>query len=127
MDRSLAAREDCIKMLKYHLSKTQHRMKQQVDKHRTDRTFEARDLVYARLHPYRQQSVACKTSNKLSAKFFGPFPILTRIGTMAYKLQLPETSRIHPVFHVSQLRKHVGDKPVQSPLPEVDEVGMIAC
>ena len=100
IDRSLAAREDCIKMLKYQLSKTQHRMKQQVDKHRTDRTFEARDLVYARLHPYRQQSVACKTSNKLSAKFFGPFPILTRIGTMAYKLQLPETSRIHPVFHV---------------------------
>jgi len=70
--------------------------------------------------------VAHRTSNKLSAKFFGLFLVLAKIGVVAYKLQLPEDSKIHPIFHISQLRKHVGARPIQSTLPEVDEVGMIA-
>ena len=101
-------------------------MKQQADKHRTEKEFDEGDLVYVKLQPYRQQSVARRTSHKLAAKFFGPFPIVSRIGTVAYRLQLPVTSKIHPVFHVSQLRKHVGTRPVQSTLPEVDGAGLIA-
>jgi len=45
---------------------------------------------------------------------------------MAYKLELPTTSRVHPVFHVSCLNKVVGDKLlVQTILPELDEEGKI--
>jgi len=41
---------------------------------------------------------------------------------MAYKLKFPATSRVHPVFHVSCLKKVIGDKlPVQTILPELDE------
>ena len=52
IDRSLRAREDCINML-IHLSNAQLRMKQQVDKRRTDRTYAVGDLVYVKLQPYR--------------------------------------------------------------------------
>jgi hypothetical protein len=51
---------------------------------------------------------------------------LQKIGTMAYKLELPASSRVHPVFHVSCLNKVIGDKiPVQTILPELDEDGKI--
>ena len=47
---------------------------------------------------------------KLSPRYVGPFQILDRVGTLAYRIALPpEYARIHNVFHVSQLRKYVAD------------------
>jgi hypothetical protein len=42
--------------------------------------------------------------------YYGPFRILEKIGQATYKLQLPTTTDIHPIFHVSQLKKHLGPK-----------------
>ena len=42
---------------------------------------------------------------KFSPRYCGPFTILKRVGQVAYKLELPEHSKVHPVFHVSRLRK----------------------
>ncbi|GAU50876.1 hypothetical protein TSUD_411060 [Trifolium subterraneum] len=65
-------------------------------------------FVYVRLRPYRQQSVSSHTYTKLSKRFYGPFEILERIGPVAYHLQLPPQSKIHPVFHCSLLKLHHG-------------------
>jgi hypothetical protein len=60
--------------------------------------------------------------NKLSPNSYGPYKVLQKIGTMAYKLELSASSRVHPVFHVSCLKKVIGDKiPVQTILLELDE------
>jgi len=67
-----------------------------------------------------------KKDNKLPPNFYGPYKVLQNIGTMAYKLELPATSRVHPVFHVSCLKKVIGEKlPVQTILLELDEEGKI--
>jgi len=47
---------------------------------------------------------------KLSPRFIGPFEVLRRIGEVAFELALPPNlSSVHPVFHVSMLRKYIGD------------------
>ena len=65
-----------------------------------------------------------KKDYKLSPKYYGPYKVSQKIGTMAYKLELPAASRLHPVFHISCLKNVIGDKLlVQTILPELDEEG----
>jgi len=58
-----------------------------------------------------QTSVATRTSNKLSFRYFGPYEIESKVGPVAYKLKLPAHSAVHPVFHVSLLKKAIGMLP----------------
>lgn len=119
VDRSLVAREATIQMLKKNLGQAQLRMKQYADAHRSEREFNVGDWVYLRLQPYRQASVHNRSNHKLSAKFYGPYPVLAKVGPVAYTLQLPSTSTVHPTFHVSMLKKHHGIFPHTLPaLPD---------
>jgi hypothetical protein len=44
-----------------------------------------------------------RPSNKLDCKYYGPFPIIARIGTHAFRLKLPPVLRIHDVVHIVTL------------------------
>ena len=92
-------------LLRQHLLRAQQRMKKQADRHRTERSFAVGDEVFLKLQPYVQTSLAPRSSQKLSFKFFGPYKIIARVGAVAYKLDLPPTSKIHNVVHVSQLKQ----------------------
>ncbi|GKC65754.1 retrotransposable element Tf2 [Tanacetum coccineum] len=127
VDRSLIAREQAIEVMKFHLSRAQNRMKQQVDKNRSKRDFEVGSWVLLKLQPHRQVSIRQGKQNKFSSKYFGPFQVLAKVGSVAYKLKLPVESHIHDVFHVSQLKKVHGDHHLNVPivLPHVNKEGLL--
>ena len=71
--------------------------------------FEVSDHISLKAIPKRR-GVRFGKHEKLSPRFFGPFEILERIGTVAYRLALsPSMSGVHEVFHVFMLRKYILD------------------
>jgi hypothetical protein len=71
----------------------QNHMKLQADQHHSERSFEVGDWVFLRLQPYKQMFLnQAKKDNKLSPKYYGPYMVLQKIGTMAYKLELTSSS-----------------------------------
>lgn len=120
----LQSRQAMTKLLKDNLISAHNRMKKCVDLKRSDRVFEVGDMVYLKLQPFRQNSVSLRRNLKLSAKYYGPYRVLERIGSVAYKIELPDSSRVHPIFHVSLLKKCIGRKHVPvADLPATREDG----
>jgi hypothetical protein len=118
----LADCELMTEVIRQHLNRAKQRMKKQADMHRSERQFQLNDLVYVKIQPYVQSSLAQRSNQKLSFKFFGPYRILERIGSVAYCLELPVSSSVHPVFHVSQLKKSVGAQHSVTAVPPSDAV-----
>jgi hypothetical protein len=109
--------------LKQRLESAQNRMKIQADKNRVDKEFTVGDKVLLKLQPYTHSSVASRPFPKLSYKYFGPYTVMERIGQVAYKLELPSDSHIHPVFHISQLKPYRPDyTPIFSTLPMLTDL-----
>ena len=91
-------------------------MKQYANKRRSDQEFEEGEKVYLKLRYPRLKAFNQGSVSKLSPWYFGPFNIAERIGKVAYKLQLPEGTNIHPVFHLSLLKRSTGAELVDTVL-----------
>ena len=112
VEAMLKERDLALNALKENLSIAQNRMKKMADTKRRELKFKVGDEVYLKLKPYRQRSLACKRSEKLAPKFYGPYKIIEEIGEVAYRLQLPPEDVIHNVFHISQLKLKLGSQQV---------------
>lgn len=87
------------------------------------REFQIRNLVYLKLQPYRQHSIRKMCNQKLSPRYFRPYPITAKRSKVAYTLLLPNDARIHPTFHASQLKKQIKIAPSSTTLPPADSEG----
>ena len=126
MENLLQQREWTLVTLKDNLARAQNHMNQLADQHQSKRSFVVDELVLIWLQPYKHTCLKVQSHKKLVPKFYGPYQILQCIVAVAYKLALPTSSKIHPVFHVSCLKKVVGPNcQVQSTLPELTEEGSI--
>jgi hypothetical protein len=88
------------------------------NKRRQPLAFKVGNQVYLRVSPMKGMK-RFGVKEKLAPRYIGPFPILKKYGTVAYKLDLqPSLAGVHDIFHVSQLKKYL-KAPMDIVLPEV--------
>ncbi|GJR52626.1 putative reverse transcriptase domain-containing protein [Tanacetum coccineum] len=81
--------------------------------------FEVGDKVVLKVSPWKGV-IRFGKRGKLNPRYIGPFKILAKVGTLAYRLELPEQlSRVYSTFHVSNLKKCFVDEPLAIPLDEI--------
>jgi hypothetical protein len=99
--------EENVAKVRENLKIAQSRQKSYTDPRRKDVSFEVGEHVYLKVSPL-QGTKRFHVKGKLSPTYVWLYLIVQRIGKVAYKLELPpELAGVHPVFHVSQLRKCV--------------------
>ena len=99
MQEALSSARQC-------LERARQRAAVNADKHRRDEQYQPGDLV---LLSTRNIKFRGKKISKLMPKYIGPFKIKGKVGSVAYKLQLPDKYRLHPTFHVALLRRYQTD------------------
>ncbi|GJS38900.1 ty3-gypsy retrotransposon protein [Tanacetum coccineum] len=112
IERCMIERDALLRQLKQNLLVTKHHMGMQANRKSRDVEFNTGDMVLVKLQPYRQVTLAKRHSNKLAKRYYGPFKVLERVCKVAYRLALPDSSKIHSDEHEGQ--------PVEQPLEICD-------
>ncbi|XP_055825931.1 uncharacterized protein LOC129894319 [Solanum dulcamara] len=110
-----------VQLIRQRLLTAQSRQKSYVDKRR--RNLTVGDKIFLRVSPMKGV-MHFRKRGKLSPQYIGPYEILDRVGGVAYRLSLPlDMSFIHPVFHVSLLRKYIMDssRVLEAPTIHIDK------
>ena len=97
---------ELVNKIRQRLLTAQSRQKSYADKRRRPLSFEVNDQVFLKVSPWKGIQRFGK-KGKLAPRFIGPFRISGKVGNLAYRLELPpQLENVHPVFHVSMLRKY---------------------
>ncbi|GJZ59132.1 putative reverse transcriptase domain-containing protein [Tanacetum coccineum] len=108
-----------IILTKQRIQDAQDRQNSYADLKRKPMEFKVGDRVMHKVSPWKGVVRFIKRG-KLNPRYVGPFKVLARVGDVAYRLELPqELSRVHPTFHVSNLKKCYADEPLAMPLEGV--------
>nr|GEW39770.1 putative reverse transcriptase domain-containing protein [Tanacetum cinerariifolium] len=105
--------------IKQRIQAPQDSQKSYADVRRKPLEFQVSDRVMLKVSPWKEV-VRFSKREKLNPRYIGPFKVLAKVGTVAYRLKLPQQlSRVRSTFHVSNLKKCSSDKPLEISLDEV--------
>ncbi|GJV79316.1 putative reverse transcriptase domain-containing protein [Tanacetum coccineum] len=108
-----------ISQIKDRLKVARDRQKSYADKRRKPLEFSVGDYVLLKVSPWKGV-IRFGKKGKLAPRFVGPFEIIEKVSTVAYRLDLPEElNGVHDTFHVSNLKKCLVDPTLQVPLDEI--------
>ncbi|GJV53884.1 putative reverse transcriptase domain-containing protein [Tanacetum coccineum] len=108
-----------IVQIKHRMQAARDRQKSYADVRRKPLEFQVGDRVMLKVSPWKGV-VRFGKRGKLNPRYIGPFKVLAKVGTVAYRLELPQQlSRVHSTFHVSNLKKCLSDEPLAVPLDEI--------
>ncbi|XP_019098184.1 PREDICTED: uncharacterized protein LOC109131560 [Camelina sativa] len=117
LEKQMLERDALLSVIKAQLHKAQQQMKKRADGHRKEVEFEIGEQVYLEMRPYRRRSLARRVNEKLAARYYGPYPMEAKVGKVAYRLKLPVKAKKHPTFHVSQLKRAIGELQAATSIP----------
>ncbi|GKD56826.1 hypothetical protein Tco_1290213 [Tanacetum coccineum] len=108
-----------IVQIKSRIQAARDRQKCYANIRRKPMVFLVGDKVMLKVSPWKGV-VHFGKRGKLNPRYVGPFKVIERVGTVAYKLELPQQlSRVHNTFHVSNLKKCLSDESLVIPLEEL--------
>ncbi|GJZ94846.1 putative reverse transcriptase domain-containing protein [Tanacetum coccineum] len=99
-----------IVQIKSRIQAARDRKKSYANIRRKPMVFQVGDRVMLKVSPWKGV-VRFGKRGKLNPRYVGPFKVIERVGTVAYKLELPQQlSQVHNTFHVSNLKKCLSDE-----------------
>jgi hypothetical protein len=101
---------DTIRQAKDALMIAKERQSKYANQHRQHVTYKVGNQVLLSTQNIKTPVDKNRPTRKLSPKYVGPYTIIAVISSTAYKLELPHTMKIHPVFHVSMLKPYQADE-----------------
>ncbi|GJZ63212.1 putative reverse transcriptase domain-containing protein [Tanacetum coccineum] len=105
--------------IKSRIQAARDRQKSYADVRQKPLEFQVGDKVMLKVSPWKGV-IRFGKRGKLNPRYIGPFKIIAKVGTVAYRLKLPDKlSRVHSTFHVSNLKKCLADEPLAIPLDEI--------
>ncbi|GKD29188.1 putative reverse transcriptase domain-containing protein [Tanacetum coccineum] len=101
-----------IVQIKQRIQAARDHQKSYVDVRHKPLEFQVGDRVMLKVSPWKGVIRFCK-QGKLNPRYIGPFKVLAKVGTVAYRLELPhQLSRVHRTFHISNLKKCLSNEPL---------------